>query len=142
MAGSLNKVMLIGNLGADPEIRSTNDGKKIATLRIATSDRWKDKLTGERQERTEWHRVVVFSPALSEIVEKYVKKGMRVYVEGQLQTRKWTDQENKERFTTEVVISPFSGQLLILTPAAGQQAVAVNGDNESMSHLIEDDVPF
>ena len=141
MAGSLNKVMLIGNVGVDPEIRSTADGKKIATLRIATSDRWKDKATGERQERTEWHRVVVFSPVLSEIIEKYVKKGMRVYIEGQLQTRKWTDQENKERFTTEVVVSPFSGQVLMLTPS-GQQASVANGDNESLSNLIDDDVPF
>lgn len=135
--------MLIGNLGADPEIRTTNDGKKLANLRIATSERWKDKSTGERQERTEWHKISVFSPNLVDIIERYFKKGMRLYVEGQLQTRKWTDQENKERYTTEIVISGYNGQVVMLsqTPGSGQNSASVGGD-DSVSQFIEDDVPF
>lgn len=147
MAGSLNKVMLIGNLGADPEIRSTNDGKRVANLRIATTERWKDKASGERNERTEWHKVAVFSSTLVDIIEKYLKKGMRVYVEGQLQTRKWMDQENKERFSTEIVISGYSGQITMLSPVGNSQGQAVSlGSSglgeDSISHIIEDDIPF
>ncbi|USO02794.1 MAG: single-stranded DNA-binding protein [Alphaproteobacteria bacterium] len=145
MAGSLNKVTLIGNLGSDPEVRATNDGKKVANLRIATSERWKDKVTGEKQEKTEWHRVVVFNAPLVDIIEKYLKKGSKVFIEGQLQTRKWVDQDNKERYTTEVVLSGFNGQMIMLSPTvtAGGQAMAVgNGPDDSMSQLIEDDIPF
>lgn len=114
MAGSINKVILIGNLGADPEIRHTKDGRPIATLSIATNETWKDKNTGERQERTEWHRVVIFSEGLANVVERYLRKGSKVYLEGQLQTRKWQDQEGKDRYTTEVVLSRFSGTLVML----------------------------
>src|ERR1700693_5681469 len=111
MAGSVNKVILIGNLGADPEIRRTQDGRPIANLRVATSESWKDENTGERREKTEWHRVVIFSAGLAKIAEQYLKKGSKVYLEGQLQTRKWTDKENVERCSTEVVLQGFNAVL-------------------------------
>ncbi|GAB4185453.1 MAG: single-stranded DNA-binding protein [Thalassobaculales bacterium] len=114
MAGSVNKVILVGNLGRDPEVRQTNDGRKIVNLNLATSDSWKDRNTGERQERTEWHRVVIFNENLGEIAERYLRKGSKVYVEGQLQTRKWTDQSGQERYTTEVVLQRFRGELTLL----------------------------
>ena len=113
MAGSLNKVMLIGNLGADPEIRSFQNGGKVANLRIATSETWKDR-EGQRQERTEWHTVAIFSEGLVKVVESYLKKGAKVYIEGQLQTRKWQDQEGKDRYSTEVVLRGFNGTLTML----------------------------
>jgi single-strand DNA-binding protein len=113
MAGSVNKVILIGNLGADPEIRRTQDGRPIANLRVATSENWRDKATGERRERTEWHRVVIFNENLCRIAEQYLKKGAKVYIEGQLQTRKWTDQQNIERYSTEIVLQ-FNGTLTML----------------------------
>lgn len=119
MAGSLNKVMLIGNLGADPEIRSFQNGGRVANLRIATSETWKDKNTGERQERTEWHTVAIFSDGLVGVVERYVKKGSKVYVEGQLQTRKWQDQNGQDRYSTEVVIRGLNGSLTMLDGASG-----------------------
>lgn len=119
MAGSLNKVMLIGNLGADPEIRSFQNGGKVANLRIATSETWKDKNTGERQERTEWHNVAIFSEGLVGVVERYLKKGSKVYIEGQLQTRKWQDQNGQDRYTTEVVIRGMNGTLTMLDGASG-----------------------
>lgn len=119
MAGSLNKVMLIGNLGADPEIRSFQNGGKVANLRIATSETWKDRNTGERQERTEWHNVAIFSEGLVGVVERYLKKGSKVYVEGQLQTRKWQDQSGQDRYTTEVVIRGMNGGLTMLDGASG-----------------------
>jgi single-strand DNA-binding protein len=119
MAGSVNKVILIGNLGADPEIRRTQDGRPIANLRIATSENWRDKATGERRERTEWHRVVIFSEGLAKIAEQYLKKGAKVYVEGQLQTRKWTDQQGVERYSTEVVLQGFNAALTMLDGARG-----------------------
>src|SRR6516164_10486052 len=119
MAGSVNKVILIGNLGADPEVRRTQDGRPIANLRVATSDTWRDKATGERRERTEWHRVVIFSEPLCRIVEQYLKKGAKVYLEGQLQTRKWTDQQGQERYSTEVVLSRFRGDLTMLDGRSG-----------------------
>ncbi len=108
MAGSVNKVILIGNLGRDPELRSTQDGMRIANLAIATSESWRDRTSGERKERTEWHRVVIFNERLAEIAEKYLKKGSKVYVEGALQTRKWTDQGGQERYSTEVVLTALS----------------------------------
>jgi single-strand DNA-binding protein len=119
MAGSVNKVILIGNLGRDPEIRRTQDGKAIATLSIATSDNWRDKTTGERRERTEWHRVVIFSEGLSRIAEQYLKKGSKVYVEGSLQTRKWQDQSGQDRYSTEVVLQGFNSALTMLDGRGG-----------------------
>src|SRR5438270_141577 len=114
MSGSLNKTMLIGNLGKDPEIRSFQNGGRAANLTIATRESWKDKATGERKERTEWHRVAIMSDGLVTVAEKYLKKGAKVYVEGQLETRKWTDKEGQERYTTEVVLRPYSGELIML----------------------------
>jgi single-strand DNA-binding protein len=114
MAGSVNKVILIGNLGRDPEIRSTQDGTRIANLSLATSDTWRDKNTGERRERTEWHRVVIFDEKLSEVAEKYLRKGSKVYIEGQIQTRKWQDQSGQDKYTTEVVLNRFRGTLTML----------------------------
>ena len=114
MAGSVNKVILVGNLGQDPEIRSTQDGRQIANFSIATSDSWKDKNTGERREKTEWHRVVVFNEGLVKVIQNYVKKGSKLYIEGALQTRKWTDQSGTEKYTTEVVLQGFNGNLTML----------------------------
>ncbi len=114
MAGSVNKVILIGNLGRDPEIRSTQDGTRVANLSVATSESWKDRESGERRERTEWHRVVIFNEHLVEIVEKYLRKGSKVYIEGQLQTRKWQDQSGQDRYTTEVVMNRYRGELTML----------------------------
>lgn len=114
MAGSVNKVILVGNLGRDPEIRTTQDGAKVANLSLATSESWRDRNSGERRERTEWHRVVVFNDKLCEVIERYLKKGSKIYVEGQLQTRKWTDQSGVEKYTTEVVLQRFRGELTML----------------------------
>jgi single-strand DNA-binding protein len=119
MAGSVNKVILIGNLGADPEIRRTQDGRPIANLRIATSETWRDKGTGERKEKTEWHRVVIFNEGLCRVAEQYLKKGAKVYIEGQLQTRKWTDKDGIEKYSTEVVLQGFNSQLTMLDGRAG-----------------------
>ena len=119
MAGSLNKVMLIGNLGRDPEIRRTQDGRAIANFSIATSETWRDKGTGERREKTEWHRIVCFSEGLNRVIEQYVKKGTKVFVEGQLQTRKWTDNSGVEKYTTEVVLQGFNGTLTLLDSRGG-----------------------
>ena len=119
MAGSVNKVILVGNLGRDPEIRSTQDGMRIANLAVATSETWRDKMSGERKERTEWHRVAIFNERLAEFAEKYLKKGRKVYVEGALQTRKWTDNAGQERYTTEVVLTRFRGELTMLDSAGG-----------------------
>ncbi|MEM9329785.1 MAG: single-stranded DNA-binding protein [Pseudomonadota bacterium] len=114
MAGSVNKVILVGNLGADPEIRRTQDGRPIANLSIATSENWRDRNTGERREKTEWHRVVVFNEGLCKVIEQYVKKGSKVYLEGQLQTRKWQDNEGKDRYTTEIVLQGYNSNLTML----------------------------
>ena len=130
MAGSVNKVILIGNLGADPEIRHTQDGRPIANLRVATSDSWRDKSSGERRERTEWHRVVIFNENLAKIAEQYLKKGAKVYLEGQLQTRKWEDQSGQERYTTEVVLQGFNAQLTMLD---GKQRDSSTGEGEQRS---------
>jgi single-strand DNA-binding protein len=127
MAGSVNKVILVGNLGADPEIRRTQDGRPIANLRVATSESWRDKATGERREKTEWHRVVIFNEGLCRIAEQYLKKGAKVYLEGQLQTRKWTDKEGAERYSTEFVLQGFNSQLTMLDRAGGG-AEADSGD--------------
>ncbi|MCY4032221.1 MAG: single-stranded DNA-binding protein [Hyphomicrobiales bacterium] len=114
MAGSVNKVLLIGNLGADPEIRHTQDGNPVCNLRVATSETWRDRNTGDRRERTEWHRVVIFSEPLCKIAEQYLRKGSKVYLEGQLQTRKWQDQSGQDRYSTEVVLQRFNSNLTLL----------------------------
>jgi single-strand DNA-binding protein len=128
MAGSVNKVILVGNLGRDPEIRSFQNGGRVANLSIATSENWKDRATGERKEKTEWHRVAIFNDRLVEVVEKYLKKGAKVYIEGQLETRKWTDQQGQERYTTEVVLRQFRGELTMLDGRGGG-AGAGGGDD-------------
>ncbi|MEZ5934223.1 MAG: single-stranded DNA-binding protein [Alphaproteobacteria bacterium] len=114
MAGSVNKVILLGNLGRDPEVRQTQDGTKIVHLAVATSERWRDRQSGEPREKTEWHRVVIFNERLGEVAEKYLSKGRQVYVEGQLQTRKWTDQSGQEKYTTEIVLQRFRGELTLI----------------------------
>ncbi|WP_414833537.1 single-stranded DNA-binding protein [Afifella sp. YEN Y35] len=119
MAGSVNKVILIGNLGADPEIRRLNDGRPVVNLRVATSESWRDRNSGERRERTEWHRVVIFNEGLAKIAEQYLRKGSKVYLEGQLQTREWEDQSGQKRFTTEVVLQGFNSALTMLDTRAG-----------------------
>jgi single-strand DNA-binding protein len=119
MSGSLNKVTLIGNLGKDPEIRSFQNGGRAAHFSIATTDSWKDKQSGERKERTEWHQVAIMSDGLVTVAEKYLKKGSKVYIEGKLETRKWTDKDNQERYTTEVVLRPYSGELIMLDGRKG-----------------------
>jgi len=119
MAGSVNKVILVGNLGKDPEIRRTQDGRPIANLSIATSDTWRDKNTGERKEKTEWHRVVIFNEGLCKVAEQYLKKGAKVYIEGALQTRKWTDQAGVEKYSTEVVLQGFNSTLTMLDGRSG-----------------------
>jgi len=129
MAGSVNKVILVGNLGRDPEVRRLNSGSPVVNLRIATSESWRDKNTGERQERTEWHNVVIFNENLAKIAEQYLKKGSKVYVEGQLQTRKWQDQSGQDKYTTEVVLTRFRGELTLLdSRSEGGGAVSDRSD--------------
>ncbi len=120
MAGSVNKVILVGNLGRDPEVRNLQDGSKVVHLSVATSERWKDRQSGENRERTEWHRVVIFNDRLGEIAERYLRKGSKVYLEGSLQTRKWTGQDGQERYTTEVVLQRFRGELTLLDGRSGE----------------------
>ncbi|PPQ35750.1 single-stranded DNA-binding protein [Rhodopila globiformis] len=131
MAGSVNKVILIGNLGKDPEVRSTQDGSKIVNLTLATSETWNDRTSGERKERTEWHRVVIFNDRVADVAERFLKKGAKIYVEGSLQTRKWTDQQGQERYTTEVVIGRFNGQLTMLDTRGGGAEAGGFGNGES-----------
>ena len=119
MAGSVNKVILVGNLGKDPEVRTTQDGSKIVHLTVATSETWNDRASGERKERTEWHRVVIFNDRIGDVAERFLRKGSKVYLEGALQTRKWTDQSGQERYTTEVVIGRFRGELTMLDTRGG-----------------------
>ncbi|WP_208435687.1 single-stranded DNA-binding protein [Bartonella phoceensis] len=172
MAGSLNKVILIGNLGADPEIRRLNSGDQVANLRIATSESWRDRNTNERKERTEWHNIVIFNENLIKVVEQYLKKGSKIYIEGQLQTRKWQDQNGNDRYTTEIVLQKYRGELQMLDGrgvVGGEQMQSVNqadggyvssgfGESssnqrnvfdqnnskseESFSHKLDDEVPF
>ena len=139
---SLNKVMLIGNLGADPEIRSFQNGGKVANLRIATSERWKDKNTGEMQERTEWHTVAIFSDGLVNVVERYLRKGSKVFVEGKLQTRKWQDQSGNDRYSTEVVIQGFGGTLEMLDGPSGQSQQGNRSPAPAPQDDLDDDIPF
>jgi single-strand DNA-binding protein len=158
MAGSVNKVILIGNLGRDPEIRSTQDGREIANLAIATSESWKDRNTGERKEKTEWHRVVIFSDGLVNVVKNYLKKGAKVYIEGQLQTRKWTDKDGQEKYSTEVVLQGFNSVLTMLDGNKGSgsgESAGAGNYNQSYSQgpssgsgqkapaeLMDDEIPF
>ena len=154
MSGSVNKVTLVGNLGRDPEVRAMQNGDKIVQLSVATSDRWKDKNSGEQRERTEWHRVVIFNDALGKIAEQYLKKGSTVYLEGQLQTRKWTDQQSgQEKYTTEVVLQRYRGELTLLGSRSENQISndlqndAIDQSNQiSMSDNIasdlDDEIPF
>ena len=129
MAGSVNKVILVGNLGRDPEIRRTQDGRPIANLRVATSESWRDKTSGERREKTEWHSVVIFNEGLCRIAEQYLKKGSKVYIEGALQTRKWQDQSGQDRYSTEVVLQGFRGELTLLDRAGSSSGDAGTDDN-------------
>jgi single-strand DNA-binding protein len=161
MSGSVNKVILVGNLGRDPEVRSTQSGDKVVTLSVATSERWKDRNSGERKERSEWHKVVIFNPALTEVAEKYLRKGSKVYVEGQLQTRKWQDNAGVDRYSTEIVLQRFNGTLTLLDknerqdrdysshqegrtrdggPSGGSSGGG--GGSGGFSDDLDDDVPF
>jgi single-strand DNA-binding protein len=163
MAGSVNKVILVGNLGKDPEIRRTQDGRPIANLSVATSETWRDKGTGERKEKTEWHRVVIFNEGLCKVAEQYLKKGAKVYIEGQLQTRKWTDQSGAEKYSTEVVLQGFNSNLTMLdgrgggaslggddsggdfgssSPSSAPPRRAVAAGARSSNNDMDDDIPF
>lgn len=141
MAGSINKVILIGSLGADPEIRRTNDGRSIASMRIATSESWRAKDTGERREKTEWHSVVVFSEGLVKVIESYVKKGSKIYLEGALQTRKWQDKDGNDRYTTEIVLQGYNATLTLLDSAKGGQQ-RQEQQPESQGSGFEDEIPW
>jgi single-strand DNA-binding protein len=159
MAGSVNKVILVGNLGRDPEIRSTQDGKEIANLAIATSESWKDRNSGERKERTEWHRVVIFNDALVNVAKNYLRKGSKIYLEGALQTRKWTDQSGAERYSTEVVLQGYNATLTMLDSRRGEgerdsdygggsssysapAAAPARQQQPAMAEALDDDIPF
>ena len=137
MAGSVNKVILVGNLGRDPEVRRTNAGSPVVNLRIATSESWRDKNTGERQDRTEWHNVVIFNENLAKVAEQYLKKGSKVYVEGQLQTRKWQDQSGQDRYTTEVVVNRFRGELTLLDRAGDSISGGSSGEDFGRSSPMD-----
>ena len=142
MSGSVNKVTLVGNLGRDPEIRAMQNGDKIVQLSLATSDRWKDKTSGEQRERTEWHRVVIFNDALGRIAEQYLKKGSTVYIEGQLQTRKWTDQQSgQEKYTTEVVLQRYRGELTLLGMRPDNSISNQNQNNSIEQNNFQDSSP-
>ena len=147
MAGSVTKVILIGNLGRDPEVRHTNDGNPIVNLSVATSESWRDRTSGERRERTEWHRVVIFNEKLGEIAQKYLAKGSKIYLEGQLQTRKWTDQQGVEKYSTEVVLNKFRGELTMLDTRSGGGGNNQGGDPEPGPGTmgggdLDDEIPF
>ncbi len=167
MAGSVNKVILVGNLGRDPEVRYTQSNQKIVHLAVATSERWKDRQSGEQRERTEWHRVVIFNENLADVAERYLQKGRSVYLEGQLQTRKWTDQSGQEKYTTEIVLQRFRGELVLLgggrddmgsgdrdmgggyddygdrsAPAARGGRSGGGGGRPSAADDLDDDIPF
>jgi len=144
MAGSVNKVTLLGRLGADPEVRTFQNGGKVCNMRIATSETWKDKSTGERKERTEWHTVAIFSEPLARIAEQYLRKGSKVYLEGQLETRKWQDQSGQDRYSTEVVLRPFNSSLVLLDKAGTgeQEGGASEAQADWQKDLEQDEIPF
>ena len=147
MANSINKVILVGNVGRDPEIRATQDGREIASITLATSESWKDKSSGERKERTEWHRIVVFADGLVNIIKNYVKKGSKLYIEGALQTRKWVDNTGVERYTTEIVLQGFGAVLLMLDGNRGHgdhlsQENTSSSSNNFTVEEIDDEIPF
>lgn len=154
MAGSVNKVILVGNLGKDPEVRTTQDGTKIVNLTIATSETWNDKQSGERREKTEWHRIVIYNDRVADVAEKWLRKGRKVYIEGSLQTRKWTDQSGQDKYTTEIVIGRFKGELVLIdnnrsddsSAAAGPAPTAGNAASAPRSSVppadLDDEIPF
>jgi single-strand DNA-binding protein len=150
MAGSLNKVILIGNLGRDPEVRRLTSGEPVVNLSIATSESWRDKATGERKEKTEWHRVVIFNENLAKVAEQYLKKGAKVYLEGQLQTRKYTDKDGTEKYSTEIVLQRFRGELVMLDSRGGEggererpaMAGASEGGRSFQRADLDDEIPF
>ena len=148
MASNLNKVILIGNVGKDPEIRSGQNGKEIAVLTIATTDSWKNKTTGEKTDKTEWHRVVVFDEGLVNVIKSYIKKGSKLYIEGSLQTRKWTDTNNQERYSTEIVLQGYSASIIMLDGGKGKEHTpnAPQAFNEASEELnlsdLDDEIPF
>lgn len=157
MAGSVNKCIIIGNVGADPELRRTQDGKPVVNLSVATSESWRDKATGERKEKTEWHRVTIWNEGLCKVAEQYLRKGAKVYIEGSLQTRKWKDNEGKDRYSTEVVLNGYGAVLTMLDgPARSEPTVETNryaeatgrtapgraSGQQSMSHDMNDEIPF
>jgi single-strand DNA-binding protein len=142
---SVNKVIIVGNVGADPEIKSFNNGGRVANLRIATSESWKDKATGEKKERTEWHSVAVTNDGLIGVIERFVTKGTKIYVEGQLRTRKWQDQAGNDRYTTEIVLAPYAGELVLLgggQQGGGQRSSSGFGGQRPPADGIDDDIPF
>ena len=144
MSGSVNKVILVGSLGADPEVRHTQDGKAIVNLRVATSENWRDKATGERREKTEWHRVVIFSEGLAGVAQQYLKKGSKVYLEGQLQTRKWEDQQGQERYSTEVVLQGFGSSMVMLDGPKKDKDIDPHAplDRDTYKKELDDEIPF
>jgi single-strand DNA-binding protein len=149
MAGSVNKVILVGNLGRDPEVRRMTSGEPVVNLSVATSESWRDKASGERKERTEWHRVVIFNENLAKVAEQYLRKGSKVYLEGQLSTRKWTDKDGAEKYSTEVVLNRFRGELVMLDArggVGGGAAVARSGSGEAPANFdrgdMDDEIPF
>jgi single-strand DNA-binding protein len=150
MAGSLNKVCLLGNVGKDPEIRNLQSGSQLANLTLATEESWKDKASGEKKSRTEWHRIVIFNPGLVGVVEKYVKKGSKLYIEGQLQTRKWTDQSGAERYSTEIVLAQYGGQMILLNRVDGGSSSepreaaqpASRPQSQPQGNDLDDEIPF
>lgn len=155
MAGSVNKAIIVGNLGKDPEVRRTQDGRAIVNLRIATSENWRDKSSGERREKTEWHTVVIFNEHLTKLAEQYLKKGSKVYVEGALQTRKWQDQQGQERYSTEIVLQAFNGTLTLLDSKkdgevsgtyvpeeSGRSVGSASGGGKKFDKQLDDEIPF
>jgi single-strand DNA-binding protein len=147
MAGSVNKVILIGNIGRDPEIRSFSNGGRVANLTVATSESWKDKATGERKEKTEWHKVTIANDALVGVVERYVKKGSKVYIEGQIETRKWQDQSGADKYSTEIVLRPYRGELTLLDKPTGSEGMQSSGPDRQANGTArydtpDDEIPF
>lgn len=149
MAGSINKVILVGNVGQDPQVRTMQSGQKVVSFSLATSDRWRDRATGEQKEQTEWHRVVIFNPSLVDVAERMLQKGTKLYLEGALRTRKWQNQQGVDTFTTEVILNPYAGQMIILSGAksvdnAGgeSQPAPAQPAEEITPSQIDDDIPF